>query len=94
VELQASLEVSRTRGAGGGLDLTVFGVGAKGELSGDRSRGTAATVKVTLTPSDRRSGGKYQISAVDVEPPPRRADIAPADELPQRPVSSRPQQGP
>ncbi len=78
VELEAALEVSETRGKGGGLDLTVLGVGAKGELSKDVVRGTTATIKVTFTPNDRRApGAKYTVSAEDKEPPPRRAGDVP-----------------
>ncbi len=85
VELQASLEVSHTRGGSGGLDLKVLGVGGQGELSREGNRGTVASVTVTLTPSDRRSpGSKYEISALDVEPPPRRAEMTAADDVPQR----------
>ncbi len=83
VELEATLEVSRTTTKGGGLDLTVLGVGGKGELSQDRGRGTTATVKVTLTPSDPRTpGAKYRISAADTEPPPRRAEAPDGEPLP------------
>ncbi len=79
VELEAALEVSDTRSKGGGVDLTVLGVGAKGELSKDVVRGTTATIKVTFTPNDRRRpGAKYTVSAEDKEPPPRRAgDVTP-----------------
>ncbi len=84
VELEAALEVTRGRTGGGGVDLTVMGVGAKGEMSRESSRGTTATVTVTLTPKDRRSAsGKFEVSAVDVEPP-RRASGPTAGEPPVR----------
>jgi len=80
VTLEATLEVTSGRAGGGGLDLTVLGVGAKGELSRESTRGTTASVTVMLTPRDRRSSdGKFEVSAVDVEAPSRRAAGAEAD---------------
>ena len=75
VELDVAVEVSRVTSGGGGLDLKVLGVGASGDLSQERSRGSTSTVHVVLTPRDTRSGdGKLDVSALDVEPPPRRAE--------------------
>ena len=75
VELDVVVEASRSTGGGGGLDLKVMGVGASGELSRENSSGSATTVHVVLTPRDIQSAdGKYEISADDTEPPPRRAE--------------------
>ena len=75
VELDVTVEASRSTTGGGGLDLKVVGVGASGELSRENKRGTTSNVHVTMTPVDTRTGSRrYQISAVDTEPPPRRAD--------------------
>jgi hypothetical protein len=74
VELDVAVEVGSTTSGGGGLDLKVFGVGASGELSREGKRGSTTTVHVVLTPRDTRSpGGKFDVSAWDTEPPPRRA---------------------
>jgi hypothetical protein len=75
VELDVAVEVSKTTTGGGGLDLTVMGVGAKGELSRDRGRTGTTTVHVVLTPTDTRSAdSKFRVSAEDKTPPPRRAE--------------------
>ncbi len=75
VELEVTVEATRSTTGGGGLDLKVVGVGASGELSRENKRGTTSNVHVTMTPVDTRTGNRrYQISAVDTEPPPRRAD--------------------
>ena len=80
VELETTVEATRATTGGGGLDLKVLGVGASGELSRESTRGTTSRVHVTLTPVDTRTGSrKYQISARDTEPPPRRADVAGED---------------
>jgi hypothetical protein len=74
VELEASIEVSAASSKGSGLDLTVFGVGGKAESARDSGRSTAAKVTVTFTPRQLDSEtGAYEISARDMEPPPRRA---------------------
>jgi hypothetical protein len=76
VELDVTVEATKTNKGGGGLDLKVMGVGASGDLSREGVRGTTSRVHVVLTPRDtRRAGGKYEISAVDTEPPPRRAEV-------------------
>jgi Trypsin-co-occurring domain 2 len=76
VELDVTVEATNTTKGGGGLDLKVMGVGASGDLSREGARGTTTRVHVVLTPRDtRRAGGKYVISAVDTEPPPRRAEV-------------------
>jgi hypothetical protein len=76
VELDVTVEASKTTKGGGGLDLKVLGVGASGDLSREGARGTTSRVHVVLTPHDtRRAGGKYVISAVDTEPPPRRSEV-------------------
>ena len=73
VELDLAVEVTKTTSGGGGLDLTIMGVGAKGDLSRESGRSSGTTVHVVLTPTDSRdSSGKYQVSALDTEPPPRR----------------------
>jgi hypothetical protein len=77
VELETTVEATRATTGGGGLDLKVLGVGVSGELSRESTRGATSRVHVTLTPVDTRTGSrKYQISARDTEPPPRRADVA------------------
>jgi Trypsin-co-occurring domain 2 len=76
VELDVTVEATKTIKGGGGLDLKVMGVGASGDLSRESARGTTSRVHVVLTPHDTRRGdGKYEISAVDTEPPPRRAEV-------------------
>jgi hypothetical protein len=73
VELDVDVEVTKTTSGGGGLDLTIMGVGGKADLSRESGRTGGTTVHVVLTPSDSRtSSGKYQVSALDTEPPPRR----------------------
>jgi hypothetical protein len=75
VELDVTVEATRSTTGGGGLDLKVVGVGASGKLSRENTRGTTSNVHVTMTPVDTRTGSRrYQISAADTEPPPRRAD--------------------
>ena len=75
VELDVTVEATRSTTGAGGLDLKVVGVGASGKLSRENTRGTTSNVHVTMTPVDTRTGSRrYQISAVDTEPPPRRAD--------------------
>lgn len=75
VELDVRVEATRATTGGGGLDLKVLGVGASGDLSRESMRGTTSNVHVTLTPVDTRTGSRrYEISARDTEPPPRRAD--------------------
>ena len=75
VDLDVTVEATRATTGGGGLDLKVLGVGASGDLSRESTRGTTSQVHVTLTPVDTRTGSrKYEISARDTEPPPRRAD--------------------
>jgi len=77
VELDVAVEVARTTKGGGALDLKVMGVGASGELSREGSRGSMTTVHVTMTPRDAGSpGGRYEVSSVDTEPPPRRAALS------------------
>jgi hypothetical protein len=89
VELDVTVEVTKTTKRGAGLDLKVMGVGASGDLSRESARGTTSRVHVVLTPHDlRRAGGKYEISAVDTEPPPRRAEVTG-----EPPVSSGPDSG-
>jgi Trypsin-co-occurring domain 2 len=76
VELDVTVEVTKTTKGAAGLDLKVMGVGASGDVSREAARGTTSRVHVVLTPHDtRREGGKYEISAVDTEPPPRRAEV-------------------
>jgi hypothetical protein len=76
VELDVTVEATKTGKRGAGLDLKVMGAGVSGDLSRDNVRGTSSRVHVVLTPRDtRRAGGKYEISAVDIEPPPRRAEV-------------------
>jgi hypothetical protein len=80
VELDVTVEATRATTGGGGLDLKVLGVGASGDLSRQSMRGTTSNVHVTLTPVDTRTGTRrYEISARDTEPPPRRADAAAED---------------
>jgi hypothetical protein len=77
VDLDVAVEVTKTTSGGGGLDLTIMGVGGKADLSRESGRTSGTTVHVVLTPSDSRtSSGKYQVSALDTEPPPRRASAA------------------
>ncbi len=77
VELDVTVEATRATTGGGGLDLKVLGVGASGDLSRESTRGTTSNVHVMLTPVDTREGSRrYQISARDTEPPPRRAVVA------------------
>ena len=76
VELDVTVEATMTTKGGAGLDLKVMGVGASGDASRESARGTSSRVHVVLTPHDNRlAGGKYVISAVDTEPPPRRAEV-------------------
>ncbi|WP_248760330.1 trypco2 family protein [Pseudarthrobacter sp. SSS035] len=83
VELDVAVEVARTTGVGGGLDLKVWGVGGSGEFSRESSRGSTTTVHVVLTPRDTRSpGGKFDVSALDTEPPPRRAGVTGTGDVP------------
>jgi len=82
VEMDVRVEASRTTKGGGGLDLRVMGVGGSGELSRESLEGTTSLVHVVLTPVDTRNkGGRYQVSAVDIEPPPRRAEATGQPEL-------------
>jgi hypothetical protein len=75
VALDVTVEATRVTTGEGGLDLKVVGVGASGNLSRESTRGTTSNVHVTLTPVDTRAGSRrYEISARDTEPPPRRAD--------------------
>jgi hypothetical protein len=77
VELDVTVEATKTTTGGVGLDLKVLGVGASADGSRDSTRGTTSQVHVVLTPWDtRRPDGKYVISAVDTEPPPRRTEAA------------------
>jgi hypothetical protein len=74
VELDVEVEVSKATTGEGGLDLKVFGVGGSANLSREGSRGSATTVHVVLTPRDSRTReGKFEVSALDTEPPPRHA---------------------
>jgi Trypsin-co-occurring domain 2 len=76
VELDVTVEAAKTTKGEGGLDLKVMGVGASGDGSWESARGTTTLVHVVLTPHDtRRAGGKYEISAVETEPP-RRAEAS------------------
>lgn len=75
VELDVTVQVTRAATGGGGLDLKVLSVGASGNLSRENTHGSTSDVHVTLTPVDTRTGNRrYEISARDTEPPPRRAD--------------------
>jgi hypothetical protein len=77
VELDVTVEATRMTTGGGGLDLKVLGVGASGDVSRESGRGITSQVHVVLTPRDtRRGGGKFEVSAVDTEPPPRRAEAS------------------
>jgi hypothetical protein len=77
VELDVAVEVTKTTSGGGGLDLTIMGVGGNANLSREAGLNTGTTVHVVLTPSDSRtSSGKLQVSALDTEPPPRRTSAA------------------
>lgn len=83
VELDVAVEVTQATSGGGGLDLKVMGVGASGDLSREVSRGSTSTVHVVLTPRDTRLGdGKFDVSALDRNPPPRWAKM-------QRPENGR-----
>lgn len=76
VELDVVVEVTRST-TGGGLDLKVFGVGGKADLSHEPGHQASSTVHVVLTTSDTRvAGHKFQVSAADTEPPTRSADTA------------------
>lgn len=77
VELDVVVDVAATTKGGGGLDLKVMGVGGSGELSRESTRGSTNKVHVVLTPHG--PGGKFEVSALDTEPPPRRAE-APSGE--------------
>jgi hypothetical protein len=86
VELDVAVEVAKTTTGGGGLDLTIMGVGGKADLSRESGRTSGTTVHVVLTPSDSRtSSGKYQVSALDTEPPPRRTALREGDGAEPRP---------
>jgi hypothetical protein len=77
VELDVVVEATRSTTGGGGLDLKVFGVGGRADLSHESGHQASSTVHVVLTPSDTRvDGHKFQVSAADTEPPTRRADTA------------------
>ena len=77
VELDVVVEATRSTTGGGGLDLKVFGVGGRADLSHESGHQASSTVHVVLKPSDTRvDGGTLQISAADTEPPTRRADMA------------------
>jgi len=90
VELDVTVEATKTTKGGGGLDLKVMGVGASGDLSRENARGTTSRVHVVLKPNDtRRPGGKYEISAVDTEPPPRRAEVTGEQPVPSGSGSGR-----
>ncbi len=79
VELDVTVEATRSTTGSGGLDLKVVSVGASGNLSRENTRANTSNVHVTLTPVDTRTGSRrYQISALDTEPPPRRADTGAA----------------
>lgn len=81
VELDVSVEVAKTTKGGGGLDLKVMGIGGRGDLSREAAHKGGNKVHVVLTPSDSRTAsGKFQVSAEDREPPPRRAEVTPSAE--------------
>jgi hypothetical protein len=76
VELDVEVEVTRATKGEGGLDLKLFGVGAKAGGSRETSRGAGSTVHVVLTPRDERiADGRLSVAASDTEPPPRRAEV-------------------
>ncbi|MDQ4009393.1 MAG: hypothetical protein M3228_01515 [Actinomycetota bacterium] len=80
VELNVDVEATRVKKGEAGLDLKVvaFG-GGKAGGSLESTQATTSKVRVVLTPRDMRSvDGRYQISAADVEPPPRRAEVVPS----------------
>lgn len=73
VELDVTVEATRSATGTGGLDLKVVGIGASGELSRASTRGTTSNVHVVLTPLDtRRTDRRFEVSAQDTEPTPRR----------------------
>lgn len=81
VELDVVVEVTKSTTGGGGLDLTVplIGIGVKGDLARESARASGTTVHIVLTPVAGATGAKFQVSALDTEPPPRRASTDPAD---------------
>jgi Trypsin-co-occurring domain 2 len=86
VELDLTVEATRSTSGGGGLDLKVLGAGGSGNLSREHARGTTSNMHITLTPVDPRvEGGRYQISARDTEPPSRRVAVT---SWPARPVET------
>jgi hypothetical protein len=79
VELDVTVEATRSTTGGGGLDLKVLGVGVSGEAARESARGSTSQVHVVLTPKDTATGRKLEVSALDTEPPPRRAEGGAAD---------------
>jgi hypothetical protein len=84
VNLDVVVEVRRSTSGGGGLDLTIMGVGGKADVSRESEHTAGSIVHIVLKPSDTRTvSGKYQVSALDIEPPPRwAASRLEADESP------------
>ena len=76
VALDVVVDTGRNGDRGGGLDLKVLGVGLAGHAGVERFRHDGTTVHVVLKARD--SGGrKWQVSAIDREPPVRRAEAMP-----------------
>lgn len=76
VEIETTVEIARSSTGRGGLNLTLFGVG--GTAGADRTAGNKSTsiVRVSLAPrSGGGSDGRFDVSAIDLEPPPRLGDV-------------------
>lgn len=69
VELDVEVEVGRTTVGKGGLEAKVLGVGASGDISHERLKGSTTRVHLVLNARET-TGGKYDVSAHDSEPPP------------------------
>jgi hypothetical protein len=73
VEVETDVAISRVRKGEAGLDVKVLGFGGvRASGSQQSTEGSTSRVRLTLTPRDV-GGGTFDVSALDTEPPPRRA---------------------
>jgi hypothetical protein len=76
VEMDVDVEITRATKGEGGLDLKVFGIGAKAGGSVESAAGSSSKVHLVLSARDLRSSDhRLSVAALDTEPPPRRAEL-------------------
>lgn len=75
IELDVAVEAGHSVVGKAGLEIKVMSIGGGGDVSRENKKGSTTNIHVVLTPRDLNSStGRFNVSAMDTEPPPRWPD--------------------